>query len=228
MQWYEALAQILLIGIANGSLISLIALGYTLVYGIIELINFAHGDVFMIGTMLALSVVTWAPHLVGVNQPYLMPAPVIAIVLFISLIASMVTCALLNVAIYCADSRAGKLMLITGQTGEESDAHDWYNLLFKWGLLERDTVIAAYEAADPELSRSLDMLSDLMNTLLLATREAIAANPATPKSDALAHKTAAVLKPIVTRISALINGTAPGLSNRASVPQAAIDAMFRR
>ena len=36
----------------------------------------------------------------------------------------------------------------------------------------RDAVIAAYEAADPELSRSLDMLADLMNTLLLATRGA--------------------------------------------------------
>jgi hypothetical protein len=92
----------------------------------------------------------------------------------------------------------------------------------------RDTVIAAYEGADPELSRSLDMLADLMNTLLLATREAIAANPATPKSRALAHRSATVLKPIVTRVSALINGTAPGLSNRARVPQTAIDAMFRR
>jgi hypothetical protein len=92
----------------------------------------------------------------------------------------------------------------------------------------RDTVIAAYEAADPELSRSLDMLADLMNTLLLATREAIAANPATPKSHALAHRAATVLKPIVARVSALINGTAPALVNRASVPQAAIDAMFPR
>ena len=95
----DQLIQVLIIGLANGLIFALVALGYTLVYGIIELINFAHGDVFMIGTMLALSVVTWAPHLVGVNQPYLMPAPVIAIVLFISLIASMVTCALLNVAI---------------------------------------------------------------------------------------------------------------------------------
>jgi hypothetical protein len=92
----------------------------------------------------------------------------------------------------------------------------------------RDAVIAAYEAADPELSRSLDMLADLMNTLLLATRMAISANPAAAKSRALAHRSAIVLKPIVTRVSALINGTAPGLSNRDSVPQAAIDAMFRR
>src|SRR5947209_3534122 len=37
-------------GISNGAIWALIAIGYTLVYGIIELINFAHGDVFMIGS----------------------------------------------------------------------------------------------------------------------------------------------------------------------------------
>ena len=40
-------------GISNGSIWALIALGYTLVYGIIELINFAHGEVFMIGSFVA-------------------------------------------------------------------------------------------------------------------------------------------------------------------------------
>jgi branched-chain amino acid transport system permease protein len=49
--------QVLLIGISNGAVIALVALGYTLVYGIIELINFAHGDVFMLGSMLALTLV---------------------------------------------------------------------------------------------------------------------------------------------------------------------------
>src|SRR5579884_710860 len=39
-------------GISNGAIWSLIAIGYTLVYGIIELINFAHGDVFMIGSFV--------------------------------------------------------------------------------------------------------------------------------------------------------------------------------
>src|SRR5262249_54039503 len=37
-------------GLSNGSIWALIAVGYTLVYGIIELINFAHGDVFMLGS----------------------------------------------------------------------------------------------------------------------------------------------------------------------------------
>jgi hypothetical protein len=49
---------------------------------------------------------------------------------------------LLSVAIYCADSRAGQLMLIDGSTGQESDGHDWNNLLGRWGLLQHDTGIA--------------------------------------------------------------------------------------
>ena len=47
----------LLIGLANGSLFALLALGYTMVYGIVELINFAHGDVFMLGSLFALALV---------------------------------------------------------------------------------------------------------------------------------------------------------------------------
>ena len=46
--------QILIFGIANGAIFALIALGYTMVYGIIELINFAHGDIFTLGAFLAL------------------------------------------------------------------------------------------------------------------------------------------------------------------------------
>ncbi len=48
----DELIQTIIIGLASGLIFALVALGYTLVYGIIELINFAHGDVFMIGSML--------------------------------------------------------------------------------------------------------------------------------------------------------------------------------
>jgi branched-chain amino acid transport system permease protein len=48
----------LVIGITNGAIIALVALGYTLVYGIIELINFAHGDNFMIGSFVGLTVLS--------------------------------------------------------------------------------------------------------------------------------------------------------------------------
>jgi branched-chain amino acid transport system permease protein len=96
MTWYEQFAQIFLIGLANGSLIALIALGYTLVYGIIELINFAHGDVFMIGTFIALSIVTWVPSMMGLSQPYLMPPGVTALVLLATFFLCMVACGALN------------------------------------------------------------------------------------------------------------------------------------
>src|SRR5205085_8981289 len=97
MQWYEEVVQILLIGIANGAIIALVALGYTLVYGIIELINFAHGDVFMIGTMVSLTLVTWVPSLLGVRQAGLLPPLTLLGLIAGSLLASIVVCATLNV-----------------------------------------------------------------------------------------------------------------------------------
>lgn len=50
--------QFLLAGIALGSVYALISLGYTMVYGIIKLINFAHGDIYMVGAYIAFVVVT--------------------------------------------------------------------------------------------------------------------------------------------------------------------------
>src|SRR3990172_5406331 len=51
------LAQQILNGCTTGMLFALIAIGYTMVYGIIELINFAHGALFMLGAFLALPLV---------------------------------------------------------------------------------------------------------------------------------------------------------------------------
>ncbi|MDD4721397.1 MAG: branched-chain amino acid ABC transporter permease, partial [Acidaminococcaceae bacterium] len=61
----QQFAQQLINGISLGSIYALIALGYTMIYGIIKLINFAHGDIYMLGaymgfvatTMLGLSFV---------------------------------------------------------------------------------------------------------------------------------------------------------------------------
>lgn len=53
------LQQQCITGFTSGALIALIALGYTMVYGIVELINFAHGDLFMLGACLALTIVTF-------------------------------------------------------------------------------------------------------------------------------------------------------------------------
>ena len=55
---FDILLQQILNGLVLGSVYALVALGYTMVYGILQLINFAHGDVLMIGAMVGVSVVT--------------------------------------------------------------------------------------------------------------------------------------------------------------------------
>ena len=49
------LGENLVSGLSNGAIWALVAIGYTLVYGIVELINFAHGEVFMIGSFISVS-----------------------------------------------------------------------------------------------------------------------------------------------------------------------------
>lgn len=53
---FEVFLQQLITGLSNGMIIALIALGYSMVYGVVELINFAHGDLFMLGAFFALTV----------------------------------------------------------------------------------------------------------------------------------------------------------------------------
>lgn len=58
MDFFEQLIQQLINGISLGSIYALIALGYTMVYGIIKLINFAHGDIYMVGAYVGFYAVT--------------------------------------------------------------------------------------------------------------------------------------------------------------------------
>jgi branched-chain amino acid transport system permease protein len=85
---------VFLAGITNGSIYALVALGYTLVYGILELINFAHGDVFTWGAMLTYTVgVSWI-GLDGSQSGFALFGA-----LLLALICSAIFCASLNVAI---------------------------------------------------------------------------------------------------------------------------------
>jgi branched-chain amino acid transport system permease protein len=61
----ETFVQQILNGLVLGSMYALVALGYTMVYGVLNLINFAHGDVLMIGAMVGLSIL----KLLGVYVP---------------------------------------------------------------------------------------------------------------------------------------------------------------
>ena len=88
--------QQLINGLSLGAMYALLALGFTLVYGILELINFAHFNVFMVGSFVGLGVL----HLFGVvpGAPALAGVALIAVLLG-TLIATMVAAGLLGVAI---------------------------------------------------------------------------------------------------------------------------------
>lgn len=86
------LPQQLINGLTLGAVYALIALGYSMVYGVLQLLNFAHGDVYMVGAFIGYGVVV---ALLAENAPIV--APVIIIVLM--LVAAMFGCGLLGVAI---------------------------------------------------------------------------------------------------------------------------------
>ena len=79
-------------GIQLGSVYALIALGYTMVYGVLKLINFAHGDVYMVGAYAGLGAAT----VLGAHLPALLPSGLGGILI---LLAAMLLCALLGLII---------------------------------------------------------------------------------------------------------------------------------
>lgn len=89
LDWGQ-LPQQLVNGLQLGAIYALIALGYTMVYGVLKLINFAHGDVYMVGMYLAYyTAMQWFNR--EAMDPY--------VLLFLMLIISMVGCALLGLLI---------------------------------------------------------------------------------------------------------------------------------
>ena len=88
----EEFYRLFLIGLTNGAIYGLVALGYSLVYGILELINFAHGDVFMLGGMLVATMVA-SFGLAGDSGIYLWSM----ILLMLAIV--MVFCAVINASI---------------------------------------------------------------------------------------------------------------------------------
>src|ERR1700677_2030900 len=81
--------QFVVEGLTIGSFYALVALGYTMVYGIIRLINFAHGDLFMVGAFIGWTALT---VLAGAHMP-------LALSLLIALVAAMAVTGVLGLAI---------------------------------------------------------------------------------------------------------------------------------
>jgi branched-chain amino acid transport system permease protein len=88
----DTFIQLTVDALTQGSVYALIALGYTLVYGVLKLLNFAHGDVFMVGSFIGFGVLQL---LGGTDNPVVPVWALLTIVTF----AAMAGCAALGVAI---------------------------------------------------------------------------------------------------------------------------------
>jgi branched-chain amino acid transport system permease protein len=89
--WHYFFAE-LISGLTAGSLYALIALGYTMVYGVLKLLNFAHGDVYMVGAFIGWFVLN------ALGSPFKPIMPIVPLIL-LAFAASMVGCGILGVVI---------------------------------------------------------------------------------------------------------------------------------
>jgi branched-chain amino acid transport system permease protein len=139
----DLLIQVLIIGLANGLIFALVALGYTLVYGIIELINFAHGDVFMLGSMLAFFLVApsssggWGLFPITVDTPLPLKIAEILVVLAICMLAMAVLNAAIERVAYRPLRHAPKLAPLISAIGM---SYVLQNIGLVWGGAYQRTI----------------------------------------------------------------------------------------
>ena len=77
-------------GLTNGAMYALVALGYTLVYGILRLINFAHSEVFLLGTFGSIMAATWIlriPQTRDGKYPYEHGLALVVVLIFLLVVA---------------------------------------------------------------------------------------------------------------------------------------------
>jgi branched-chain amino acid transport system permease protein len=89
---WDKLVQLLVNGVTLGSVYALVALGFSLVYGILKLLNLAHGDVVMVGAFLGWGIISW---LGGAESP----AVAVWLLITLMIVGAMIGCGFLGVAI---------------------------------------------------------------------------------------------------------------------------------
>jgi branched-chain amino acid transport system permease protein len=150
MTWYELAIQQTINGLTRGSIFALIALGYTMVYGIIELINFAHGDIFMLGLMISLTL------LIDLGLTQTLHGWELAIYLPLILVGTMLATGLINVAVdriaYRPLRRAPKLAPLISAIGVSFMLE---NLVLIWK--------GPYVLSYPDTVQSIDIVQDVLH-----------------------------------------------------------------
>jgi branched-chain amino acid transport system permease protein len=155
----------LLVGLINGAIIAIIALGYTLVYGIIELINFAHGDLYMLGGFAALTVM----GAFGMQDGA--PFATAIVPMLVALLISAGMCAGLNVLTeryaYRPLRNAPRLAPLISAIGV---SFIFQNLGLFWGGLKSFIPIMGNTAAAPKSFPDLLPRIDLLEALGIQTK----------------------------------------------------------
>src|SRR5690242_20904435 len=148
MSWFELFLQQTINGITRGSIFALIALGYTMVYGIIELINFAHGDIFMLGLMVSLTL------LVDLGLTKTFQGWELVIYLPLIVLGTMVITGLINVAVdriaYRPLRRAPRLVPLISAIGVSFMLE---NLMLVWK--------GPYVLSYPDALPNIDLVQDV-------------------------------------------------------------------
>src|SRR5919202_876786 len=162
------------VGLVNGAIIAIIALGYTLVYGIIELINFAHGDLYMLGAFASLTVIGAFGVTDGASLQAAIPAMIVA------LIVATVFCAGLNILTeryaYRPLRNAPRLAPLISAIGV---SFIFQNLGLFWGGLKSFIPIMGTNAAAPksfpDLLPRIDILKALgiQSSIVFTTKDLI-------------------------------------------------------
>jgi branched-chain amino acid transport system permease protein len=194
MVW-STLFQQLQIGLANGAIIALIALGYTMVYGVVELINFAHGELFMLGAFAGLSILAMVGPEFVAGHPYLAVA--------LLLVAVPVFCGLTNVLIDKVAFRplraAPRLVVLVSAIGV---SYVLLNIGLFWGGLPLDVFGGGHAAAAPKDFPSLISPANLLgeSSIVVNGRDVLVFS---------------VTLPMLIALSVLVNQTKFGRAMRA-------------
>ncbi|MFM7050614.1 MAG: branched-chain amino acid ABC transporter permease [Planctomycetota bacterium] len=166
----EVFIQQVILGLSNGMIIALVALGYTMVYGIVELINFAHGDVFTLGGFLALTLVG-ALGAAAIIDPATLGESSNWLLLVGLVIGCGLFCGVLNVAIdkvvYKPLRRAPKLTQLVAAIGV---SFILVNVALFWGGVPMEVfgggVAAAASKDFPEILEGSNLLGEDSNVVL--------------------------------------------------------------
>ncbi len=151
MDW-DKVVQLLVSGLTLGSVYALVALGFSMVYGILKLLNLAHGDVLMVGAFIGWGVISW---LGGAQDPNV----AVWLLIVLMLLAAMVGCGFLGVAIerfaYRPLRRAPRIAPLISALGVSFFLQNSVLLLFGANFRSYDT----FDLVDVEVGISLGPLN---------------------------------------------------------------------